>query len=60
MCVYVCCYKGQWGTNAIWEKKKFVFSKYAESQLHVFGFIVVCRDLETKEVTPVPPNCLEV
>lgn len=41
-----------------WEKKKFMFSRFAEGQLHVFVFIVVCRDLETKEVAPNPPKLL--
>lgn len=42
--------------NYIWEKK-FIFCKFAVSQLHVF---IVCHDLETKEVSPNLPVCLEV
>lgn len=36
-------------SEAIWGKKKFIFSKLAESQLHVFVLTLVCRDLETKK-----------
>lgn len=56
-CVCVCVItKASGESEAIWGKKKFIFSKLAESQLHVFVLTLVCRDLETKN----PPDCLEV
>lgn len=36
------------------KEEVYLFFKFAESQLHVFAFIIVRRDLETQEVPPTP------